>query len=479
MGVIPILTGMTIHVENGSRLRAVIGQPRQLIFAIAAFAMTWLFGASAQAVVVGTVMDTTVNPANYEPTTGPDWTQGDPGWESVTTGNSINYVYLGDNWVLSARHTGFFSAVFSTGTFAPLYDVVVHNPPAALAGGVTLTAQTDLRLTRINGNPGVDPVTIATESPPVSGVNGSEVVFIGQGRTRFANETHWAMNLSSPPPQSEWPEAEVPAGQGNVHGYKTSTTRTKRWGTNRLENPSNGVFESDAFDEILSPTTAVMPLTTQDTVTRDVISMVTIFNQQNEAGALPFESQAVSGDSGGSVFYNRGTAGSPDWVLAGIVNATLNYENQPPSYAIYGNATTFADLWYYNQPYKSSICDIMKACGSYSIVGDVNIDGNVTGDGTGNALVDDVTAFVNGWGFDNLAGKGDYDTWTKGDLDLDGVTDVDDFLLLRSALNGPIANSALQRILGVPEPSSVFLVMAAAAFIGACRRRRRVIRTSL
>ena len=80
----------------------------------------------------------------------------------------------------------------------------------------------------------------------------------------------------------------------------------------------------------------------------------------------------------------------------------------------------------------------MKTCGSYSIIGDVNLDGSVTGDGTGATIADDVSAFVAGWGNDNLAGLGDYDSWTKGDLNLDGVTNVEDFVMLRGALNGPV-----------------------------------------
>jgi hypothetical protein len=408
----------------------------------------------------------------------PDWNEGDPGWNSVTTFNNetmmgtTNYVYLGDNWVLSARHVGVFSATFSTGTFSPVgQGVIVHNPPPSMAGGASLTAETDLRLIRINGDPGVPAVTVATESPPTSGDAGSQVMFIGQGRLRATNQTHWAMNLSSPPTQ--WSTAEVPTG-GNVHGYKTiANTRSKRWGTNRLADPSSSEFEDETFTTILSDTTAVMPLETQDGVTRDVISMVTRFDQVG-GGILPFEAQAVAEDSGGTVFYNRGTIDNPNWVLAGIVNATVIYDYQPRAYAVFGNATTFADLSYYNQPYQSSICDIMKTCGSYSVMGDVNLDGNVTGNGTGSASTDDVTAFVNGWGYDNLAGRGDYVTWTKGDLNLDGVTDVEDFLLLRGALHGPIDSGVMRTLLGgaVPEPSSTVLALLTGAFLTATARRR-------
>jgi hypothetical protein len=105
-------------------------------------------------------------------------------------------------------------------------------------------------------------------------------------------------------------------------------------------------------------------------------------------------------------------------------------------------------------------------------MGDVNIDGIVSGDGTGNVAEDDVAAFVAGWGNDNLAGKGDYESWKKGDLNLDGLTDVEDFLLLRGALNGPISNTAMQAIFGVPEPTSTISAMLAAGIPGLFGRRR-------
>ncbi len=466
-------TGTTDSDNRGVPSQNAKGRWLKSAVAISTLVLLLAFGTSALAVVVGPVNDTNVNPADYVPAAGmPDWNEGDPGWKSVTESGS-NFAYLGDNWVLTARHISAGTATFDTGSFAPVsgQNFVVNNPPSSMAGGASLTPQTDLRLFRISGTPSVPAVTIASESPPTSGNSGSQIMFIGQGRLRATSETHWLIpNLNNPP--SNWATAEDPSG--NVHGYKTTaSTRSKRWGTNRLADPSGNDFDDDAFTTILSSTTAVLPLETADGITRDVISMVTRFDRTNN-GVLPFEAQAVSEDSGGSVFYNRGSAQNPDWVLAGIVNATLIYGNQPRAYAVYGNGTTFADLSYYNQPYKLSICDIMKACGNYSIMGDVNLDGLVVGNGTGLASADDVTAFVNGWNFNNGAGRGDYDSWTSGDLNLDGQTNVADFLLLRGALNTPIANGALQALFGagVPEPSSAILAMFAAAPL-AFRRRRR------
>jgi uncharacterized protein (TIGR03382 family) len=211
--------------------------------------------------------------------------------------------------------------------------------------------------------------------------------------------------------------------------------------------------------------------------------MLTSFDQPGQGGALPFESQAVGGDSGSAVFYKNGS----QWQLAGIVNSTLIYNNQAVLYGVYGDATTFSDLSYYNKPYQGSICDVMKSCGNYSVVGDVNLDGVVSGNGTGPAGTDDVTAFVAGWRYDNSAGAGDYLSWTHGDMNHDGKTNVNDFILLRGALNGQISGTALNSLFGghlpidgmgnaVPEPCSGSLAAVAVALLAWRTRRRRDVR---
>lgn len=452
---------------------------RQAALALMLPGLVVLWNAPAEAFIVA-VMDTTVNPAAY----GAGWTQGDPGWDNVTQGGA-NYVYLGDRWVLTARHVGIGNVVLSTGTFAPVagQSYVIRNPPPSLAGGLSLTTETDLRLIRINGDPGLPALTIASQSPPNAGWNGSEVVFIGQGRVREATERHWQVNTTNP---ENWVWTEVASG-GNYHGYKTLTGSPipiqKRWGTNRLASAYDTAF-SAVFDrdgnpndtpEALTNTTGVLALRTGDGITRDIISMATLFTQPGQNGATTFETQAAANNSGSAVFYKNGI----QWELVGIVNAVMNYNNQPGGSAsgIYGNATLFADLSYYNRPYEGSICDVRRVCGNYSIVGDVNLDGIVSGDGTGAWQNDDVTAFVAGWGFDNGAGAGDYQSWIKGDLNLDGRVDVRDFFLLRNALNTEISNGVLATLFSgggqhIPEPASLLLGVIAAAFVGLRSRRR-------
>jgi hypothetical protein len=481
---------------------------------------------SAEALIVGnipgTVPATNVNPVGY-----PGWTAGDPGWDNASAAGS-NFVYLGDGWVLSARHVGYSATSgVSLQTYLPdgspgpvksflripgnyYFDYgygssnvntrqyAVSNPATIMteAGpSISLAASngtlfTDLQLFRISEDPGLPAVSIASAAMPSEFVrsNAPEVVFIGNGRTRLSDETHWNVvqqgTDSDGSPHMVWTET---AGAGNYQGYETNTTSVHRFGANRLtdirpnfngdpidngainytQNP-NKLFEPS---DIISDTTGAFPLKTSDGVTRDVISMMTVFDNQTSPGDLELETQAIAGNSGSSVFYKRGD----QWELVGIVHAISTLEDQPARTGIYGNATIVSDLWHYMQDYEDSIFDIMRDHSDYSHQGDINLSGTVTGDGTGSTASDDIAAFVAGWGFNNGRGVGNVDSWKKGDLNKDGITNVQDFLKLRRAFHGEIPEEVITTLFGegggpvspggVPEPGSALLFAAGAGML--------------
>ena len=419
----------------------------------------------AAALVVGTVTDTTVNPASY-----PGWTLGDPGWQNVTQ-SGPNFVYLGDSWILTARHVSNptpstpATASFSTGSFTsiPNQSFIVKNPPPNLVNSLNLTAETDLRLIRINGDPGLPSLTIASQTPPFAGNNGSEVMFIGQGRIREVGQTSWDVNTGGA--NWVWTEVGSCAGVNCYQGYETTPAPTvKRWGTNRLGNVTASTFD-EPISHTLNNRTAILPIKTADGVTRDIVTMLSVFDRQNQNGALPFEAQAVANNSGSAVFYKNLTTGQ--WELAGIVNSILTYNSQSSANAVYGNATTFADLSYYNKDYSGSIADIIASHREYSIPGDLNLDGVVSGNGAGPVASDDVAAFIAGWNYQQPMAS--VTSWKKGDLNLDGRTDVSDFVLFRNTLNGTGSSAALASFMaglglsesatGVPEPASGVLLL--------------------
>lgn len=89
------------------------------------------------------------------------------------------------------------------------------------------------------------------------------------------------------------------------------------------------------------------------------------------------------------------------------------------------------------------------------IAGDVNQDGVVAGNGTGPAATDDVTAFVEGWltsGYTSVP-----EAFKHGDLNLDRVTDLRDWIILNRL--DPAMGHAAQALLAIPEPISFTLLV--------------------
>lgn len=403
-------------------------RPVILLMGVMGYA-TWFAAPASALIVTTTTLDTTQPPSD------------NPGWNNVTTGGT-NYTYLGNGWVLSAFHVGVYSMPFSTGTYSviPGQDYTVPNP-----AGSGLSAETDLRLMRINGDPGLPSLTIASQPLTNTNLNQpiADVTFIGAGRTRLPNLTNW---------DSNW--VEVPGG-GTYQGYLAGDDITKRWGKNRIADEDPLFTDTvPAGDSDLRGTVNLSGLN------RDVVSMFTRFDQTAQGG-IQYEAQAADHDSGTAVFRKNGS----QWELIGVVNTVYTYQNQPFATAVFGTYTSFADLTYY----RNEILNIMNFHTNYSVMGDVNLDGLVT--------ADDVTAFVQGWSWHQTAAN--VESWKKGDLNLDGTVDAADYVLLRRALVGTglgAGAATLSTLLGpgvVPEPSTIALIVAAAGFALGTRRKRQ------
>ena len=90
------------------------------------------------------------------------------------------------------------------------------------------------------------------------------------------------------------------------------------------------------------------------------------------------------------------------------------------------------------------------------VVGDVNQDGVVAGDGSGDIAMDDVSAFINGW--QTTGHTGAFERYTHGDVNFDGITDIADWGILNAEL--PLLGAAIERAFEAtrtPEPSSALL----------------------
>ncbi len=100
----------------------------------------------------------------------------------------------------------------------------------------------------------------------------------------------------------------------------------------------------------------------------------------------------------------------------------------------------------------------------------------VAGDVTNNGILDaaDKTAFIAGWMEKRLVNGvqiADMQSRSQGDLNLDGITNIQDLLLFQNALIGAgIGTITSADLGGVPEPSTLVLLLTA---IGAMPRRSR------
>ncbi len=201
----------------------------------------------------------------------------DPGWANVGKVSNLTGTYLGKGWVLTAAHVGAGPVVLGGQTFAPVpgSTVTLKNPDGSAA---------DLIVFRIDGDPKLPTLPIATERPEV----GAPVVLTGNGRDRG--------------PPFEW------SGQS---GFTLGGGWAPRWGT-------NVVFKTG----LRSKSTEMF---------------LTMFRKD---GASPYESHAAFGDSGGAAFVKSGG----EWRLAGVLFGVAGFENQPSDVVLYGNVTLIADL---------------------------------------------------------------------------------------------------------------------------------------
>jgi hypothetical protein len=109
---------------------------------------------------------------------------------------------------------------------------------------------------------------------------------------------------------------------------------------------------------------------------------------------------------------------------------------------------------------------------------DVNLDGVVSGNGTGPAATDDVTKLIQGYRSRRLVGGvqvGDWMSRQLGDLNFDGIVDLADAYILRQGLvsaTGFVLDLSVLNGVGVPEPSSLALAAGSIALVAARRRRR-------
>ncbi len=124
-------------------------------------------------------------------------------------------------------------------------------------------------------------------------------------------------------------------------------------------------------------------------------------------------------------------------------------------------------LDHFDIPLPDRYAGVSHAAGAISINPDINGDGIVSGDGTGEYANDDVVAFVSLWLQPNTI-----ENPNPADLNLDGIANLADWAVLNQELPsmGAAVLHALQGA-AVPEPASALLAVIASLGLLASRTR--------
>ena len=144
------------------------------------------------------------------------------------------------------------------------------------------------------------------------------------------------------------------------------------------------------------------------------------------------------------------------------VYGTTTSQNSPVAYGTYNFATDNA--------FAAS-----PITGFKGVPGDVNNSGSLT--------QADKDAFIAGWMQKRVVNGfqiGDMLSYSQGDLNLDGITNIQDLLLMQTALSGAgMGSITANDLAGVPEPASALLAIVAMLPIAVARRPRRRVTMSL
>jgi len=204
----------------------------------------------------------------------------DPGWRNVGRRGSTSAIYLGDGWVLTARHSSLGPVTLDGRVYEPVAgsDHWISSPTGAI--------KADLLLFRIAPEPDLPDVAIVEELPRA----GTPVVLVGYGQGRGGPA------LSGP-------------------GFRNDGRGVKRWGANEIEGMRRVIRGPNA-------------------------TRTQCFSTIFSADGPPHEAQATVGDSGGAIFVRA----RQRWLLAGVMLSVGGGTMQRSDETLFGNTTHAADL---------------------------------------------------------------------------------------------------------------------------------------
>lgn len=347
----------------------------------------------------------------------------DPGWDNVGRVGNASGVYLGNRWVITANHVNGGSLRLSDGReFAATVGTSARLP------AVGASQNPDLRIFRLAEDPGLPSLSIATAAPSV----GEKVMMIGAGVDRATQLHGWQPSLF------QW--NEVPLRNATFLGFSLLSTSHMRWGLNYVDSAST--LRADQTFE---------------------------FSTSFDRPSVPFEAQAVLGDSGGGVFHLNDGA----WELAGLMLTVQLLGNQPGGTVVFGDRTFVGDLAQYRTLIMTAINRAEPLWQNQVNIFDVNHSGRV--EPRDFLLLANELQQSGSRSLEGAPGASDLLFDVNGDYNLTAA----DALEIANALTGGTANPATASVSGVnfvSEPSSAALAavgLVLAAVAGRLARRRK------
>jgi hypothetical protein len=335
----------------------------------------------------------------------------DPGWNNVGRLSGASAVYLGNRWVITANHVGQTAFQLSDGRS---FDMSVGSAVTLRSPSDRFSSKSvDLRMFRLADDPGLPALTIAGATPTANEI----VTMIGAGLDQAPGYFGWTVNASY-----QWTQTLLPLASRT--GFELLDTQLMHWGVNRVSSNGSSLLQS---------------------------SNTFVYSTQFDRQGMPFEAQAVVGDSGGGVFQPQGN----DWELTGIMVSEQTYPGQPSRSAVYGNTTLIADLSKYSDQILKLVDHPEPLWQNQANHFDV--------DGSGRVNAHDLLVLMNELKLQNYAGQdllgapgpGDFRFDVDGDLRL---TAQDGTSLLNALLHGTANPATSTSATGlVPEPSSAAL----------------------
>ena len=267
----------------------------------AAIALTSLsIQSTTNAVVVGTDYYSEAPLNNTAPTD-------DPGWDRIGISGVASGVYLGNGWVLTAKHTASTSFRINDKTYSAIAGSgkQLKNPED--------NSLTDLYMYQINV-----PVTDALSNLPVVDIASSSPNI---GSTGILMGIGYIQN-------SQTPDYDFKFGYPEYDSFTISTTeRAKKW----------------AYAQVLPTPIYDKPLQLN---IRHTFNTVFDLTDESQTG------NATQKDSGGAFFAKNA---NNDWELAGIINLIASDPSQEANTAANGNQTIYSDLTYFRDQILTTV----------------------------------------------------------------------------------------------------------------------------